>query len=539
MNNKVTLDELVKELDPYLRADDAFAENYKREDAEIELSALLHFLGQLGEIVRRCLGIEKDMILFGSFEEDQEVHFKKELCRMLGVKKGNVNNETLNTFLLAHTKLIVPKLANELWIYNYDEGVYQPAENILGRVLAHLLNYAGGNVWSKSRETSILGLLKRKARIVEDDKIDAKFYAFKDSTLDLDTLKLVPFSPNQLTTKKSPVNPVDISTPVFDQFMQSTFDDGTTRQFVMQWIGYQLDRSVAGETFLFMVSSGAGGKSSLINIIRQVVGPRNCTSERLQSLGSQFGLQPLLGKTSLLADESSEDDVPFDIVKALTTGAPMTVDVKNKAQIEVKLPIKLTFAVNTLPPAEATIGFSRRLLVLPFKHVFLGNTANKKLPQQLLSESGGVAFKAIKALQSLRDNSYRFVESPAMRLAKDEYLNMGRSQAMRFLLDRIQQSPGNRIRRSDIYKDFEDWCQQEDTMEPLRAFWKDAQQHWQSALNVSYSKVMVNGYDFVLDVTWKEVVDDDHHLRKSSGSESQRKSGQSEQSQAHDDSHNG
>ncbi|ARN93423.1 DNA primase family protein [Levilactobacillus brevis] len=504
MNNKVTLDDLVKELDPYLRTNDAFAENYKRECTRIGPSMLLHLSGQLGEIVRRCLGIEKDMILSGEFQENQVLHFKGELCHMLGIKEGNVNNEILNAFLLAHTKLFVTKSANELWIFNYDDGVYELAENILGRVLAHLLNYAGGNVWSKSKETSVLGLLERKARVVDDDKLDAGFYAFRDSALDLDTLKLVPFSPNQLTTKKSHTNPKDVDTPIFDQFMKSTFDDDITRQFVIQWVGYQLDRGVAGETFLFMVSTGAGGKSSLINVIRQIVGPRNCTSERLQSLGSQFGLQPLLGKTSLLADESSEDDFPFDIVKALTTGSPMTVDVKNKAQIEVKLPIKLTFAVNTLPPAEATIGFSRRLLVLPFKHVFLGNMANKKLPQQLLSEAGGVAFKAIKALQSLRANSYRFTESPAMQIAKEEYLNKGRSQAMRFLLDRMEKKPGSRIKKSDVYKAFEKWSQQEDTTEPLRSFWKDAQQHWQSALSISYSKVMVNGYDYILDVAWKE-----------------------------------
>ncbi|GEO70769.1 DNA primase family protein [Levilactobacillus acidifarinae] len=535
--DEVSIDTLRKELNPYLRVNKTFANNYSGGHTERDFNFPIIRLGQLGKIILECL--RGPQLSFTIDATDHETGLREELCHLLGIKDSSVNNERLNAFLLAHTKLIVTKSANELLIFNYDDGVYEPAENTLGRILAHLLNYAGGNVWSRSMETSVLGLLERKARVVDDDKLDAKFYAFKDSALDLDTLKLVPFSPDQLTTKKSPVNPVDIDTPIFDQFMQSTFDDDVTREFVISWVGYQIDREVAGETFLFMVSSGAGGKSSLINIIRQIVGPRNCTSERLQSLGSQFGRQPLLGKTSLLADESSEEDFPFDIVKALTTGAPMTVDIKNKPQVEVKLPIKLTFAVNTLPPAEATIGFSRRLLVLPFKHVFLGNTANKELPQQLLSEAGGVAFKAIKALQSLRNNSYRFVESPVMKLAKEEYLNKGRSQAMRFLLDRMQQSPGNRIRRSDIYKVFTDWCRQEDTTEPLRAFWKDAQQYWQSALNVSYSKVMVNGYDFVLDVAWKEEGEDDHHLGKPSGSESKGKSGQSEQPQAHDDSHNG
>ena len=539
MEKTITLSNLALELDNYLRVNDMYAETYKRERAGINVPALPRQLGELGNIFRKCFNSTDDSALNETLSSGHVVSFKEELAHMLGITDGRVNNETLNAFLLAHTRLIVTKNTTDLLIYNYAEGIYEPAQGVLGRILAHLLNYSHGDVWSKGLETSVLGLLERKAPVVDDDKLDTKFYVFKNSALDLDTLELVPFSPNQLTTKKSPVSPVDDDTPIFDQFMQSTFDDDVTRKFVVQWVGYQLDRSVAGETFLFKVSSGAGGKSSLINVIRQIVGPRNCTSERLQSLGGPFGLMPVRGKTSLLADESSEEAFPFDIVKALTTGSPMTINIKNKPQIEMKLPVKLTFAVNTLPPAEATIGFSRRLLVLPFKHVFLGNTANKELPQQLLSEAGGVAFKAIKALQSLRDNSYRFVESPAMRLAKEEYLNKGRSQAMRFLLDRMQQSPGNRIRRSDIYKAFENWCQQENTMEPLRAFWRDAQQHWQSALNISYNKVMVNGYDYVVDVAWKEVVDDDHHLGKPSGSEFKGKSGQSEQSQTHDDSHNG
>lgn len=498
---EMDLEVLSHELDSYLRP----------EYGKVAQTPLLKRSGQLGAIVSTLTQTPV------TTEDD----VRAIVAPLLGIQPVNgdttatvnrVNKEILVGFLLKYMRCVLRKFRTssssldlELLVYNYNSGIYVDGNAVVARVLANLLNFVGGDVWGLGLERSIVDLLKRKCRMIPDEAFDTKFFAFRSCALDLTNLKLVPFSPEQLITLKSEVDPLEKPTPIFDHFMATTFDDEEDREFVLEWMGYQFDAGFLGGTVLFMFSTGASGKSSLLGIIRGIIGYQNTTNISLQRLGNDFGLQPLLGKMAVLCDESSAEAFPTDTIKAIATGSPLNVNIKNAAQVEVTLRTKLTFSFNEMPQPEATLGLERRLVVLPFLNFFLEKNANKELAQQLRAELDGIAFKAIGSLKRLRDNDYTFTESKNMRLAKAEYLESGQSLAMRYLIARLNVVPGNRIKRAEVYLDFNDWCKEHGEMPSSnQVFWRDAKKHWQAALRVGYKTTRVQGYDYLVNVDWSD-----------------------------------
>ncbi len=501
--SKVSLVKLKQELDPYLRPVAG-----KLGEAENDHSKLLNEAGRLGAILNGVAGTDI------TTERELKTLIGKTIGISQGKDSGRVDREVLASFILTHTNCVLRERkqgvdrGRNLLIYCYDEGVYIDGTAVLSRILAQILNYAGGNIWSMGLESAVIALIQRKARIVDYEEFDLNFYAFESSSLDLATLELVDHDPRQLTTIKSHADPRKEATPSFDEFLRTTFDDDqdgkVTQAFVWSWLGYQLDRSTSAEAFLFLVSSGAGGKSSLLNVMRSVVGASNTTGQKLQALSGEFGLQPLLGKTALYSDESSSDVFPVEVVNAITTGSRVTINIKNHAQLETKLRVKLTFAFNQLPPAATTIGFSRRLLLLPFPHVFLKQNANKNLSKSLIAETNGIAFKAIESLRKLRASGYHFLESESMKDAKTEYLEGGLPQSLRYLKDRIKVNVGSRLKKSDVYPDFVAWCAQNgENSATNQVFWVGAKKNWQTALHAMCQTSRVQGYDYLTDVDWR------------------------------------
>lgn len=493
--------------DRYVRCNQTFIKRTNLEESIAvprvdEVRYLCEQAGQVGGIVSATLGL----VPFGKLVPDTCIsneaiqRFKSVLRSLVGLVTSesggmHVDCERLVAFILANIKVIV--VDGKLLIYDYAEGIYVDAQ-VLGRLIVPLLNYAGGDVWSHNVEQKVFELLLRRSREVDRKEMDCRYYIFETRALDLETLKLVPFSPSQLSTIKSHVTPRRMPTPYWDKFLGTTFSSDDDATFVREWLGYQLTRNSAGESFLFLYSTGAGGKSTLLNVMRSLVGVANTTSTRLQQLSGDFGLAPLMGKTSLLSDESSDETFPFEIVKSLTTGSPVTVNRKYKDAGEVVLPVKLTFALNTLPPAEHTLGFERRLLLLPFPHAFLRDKADKDLPKHLESEMPGIAFQAIQALKRLRNGGYKFTESDAMRAAKRDYLNASKPVVLKYLEQRVHQSKTNRVRQPDVYTDYQSWAQKNSQPQLTnRRFWIESKKYWQLAVKMDREPVKVQGIDYL------------------------------------------
>src|SRR5262249_36344711 len=65
---------------------------------------------------------------------------------------------------------------------------------------------------------------------------------------------------------------------------------------LQEWMGYLLTADTSLHKILFVVGSKRSGKGTIINTVTELAGAANVAATNFVSLGSNFGLQPLVGK---------------------------------------------------------------------------------------------------------------------------------------------------------------------------------------------------------------------------------------------------
>src|SRR5699024_1314332 len=109
-------------------------------------------------------------------------------------------------------------------------------------------------------------------------------------TLDSTTGGLVPHAPSHLAAYGSPINYNDNAECLtFKQFLTDLFEEDETIDFIQEWFGYTLSTSHKANAFLIGVGAGANGKSTLFDVLAQLVGIQNVASAPLSNFNSEFG----------------------------------------------------------------------------------------------------------------------------------------------------------------------------------------------------------------------------------------------------------
>lgn len=219
---------------------------------------------------------------------------------------------------------------DSLLVYNRNKGYWEDATQPLHRLIIEIAHAAGENMedsWTVHIEKAIIEILKRKAVFIESANFNKDYFPLSNCTLNSTTGELIPHSPNNLATFGSPVKyQPNADCPVFQQFLASLFPDKKTIEFVQEWFGYTLSTSQKANAFLIGVGEGANGKSTLFDVLAQLVGIQNVSSAPLSNFNNEFGLEPLIGKKLNLATESDAGAFKTGKLKALTAGEEISIN---------------------------------------------------------------------------------------------------------------------------------------------------------------------------------------------------------------------
>lgn len=351
-----------------------------------------------------------------------------------------------------------------LLVYNKEKGCWKEARQPLHRLIIEIAHAAGGNTedtWTSHLEGSIIDILKRKVALVQSANFNKDHFPLGNCTLYSTTGGLVPHAPSHLATYGSTVNyNEDAECPSFLTFLGELFDYEATVQFVQEWFGYTLSCSHQANAFLIGVGAGANGKSTLFDVLAQLVGIENVSSAPLSNFNSEFGLEPLIGKKLNLATESDVEAFKTGKLKALTAGEDISVNRKNKMEITTKLPTKLVFLMNELPLlSDDSFGFERRLLILPFDKTFLPHEQDKDLPKKLSNELDGILSWSLEGLRRLINNNYTFTVSETMQDAKTLYLGVG-NPIENFVNECVVSEPANVMLAKEVINAYTIWMKE-------------------------------------------------------------------------------
>ena len=175
---------------------------------------------------------------------------------------------------------------------------------------------------------------------------------------------------------------------------------------IQKWMGLALLGDNPPQKFLILDGQPGGGKSTLIGVIREVVGAQNVYQLRTQHLGARFELFRYIGKTLLIGSDVSGKflmDKNAYIIKSLVGGDPLSGEGKNSnGSFDIKGNFNIVISCNTRLKVllEGDIGaWKRRLLIVRYDK----SPPEKSIPDfdvQLVKEEGsGILNWALEGLQ--------------------------------------------------------------------------------------------------------------------------------------------
>lgn len=233
---------------------------------------------------------------------------------------------------------------------------------------------------------------------------------FANGTLDSSTMVLSPNSSLLFAFSSLPyAYESQAKCPNWLKFLQEVFpDDAGKINLLQEWFGYNMTADTSQEKLMLLVGRPRAGKSTVMDVMRCVLGKGQVASTSFQDLCGPFGLQPLVGKLAAFLPDAS---VPrhIDATQALETIKKITgrdcIDIQRKflpALSDYRPYCRFTISANELPelPDHART-LEPRLNLIYFSQSFEGRE-DRGLKDRLPAEAQGIAVWALEGLRRLR-----------------------------------------------------------------------------------------------------------------------------------------
>ena len=220
--------------------------------------------------------------------------------------------------------------------------------------------------------------LAKSLLAVEDARLDADPWLLnvENGTIDLRTGLREKHDPRDLLTKMAPVRADrGAKCPLFKKFLKRiTGDDADFRVFIQKAVGYSLT-GITTEQVLFFVhgKSGNNGKSTLVNLIRDMLGDYGLHTPTETLLVKQYDnaipadLARLDGARMVTAIEANFNrHLDEARIKSMTGGEPITARFMRQDFFQFAPVLKLWLVANDRPRVRGTDkAFWRRVRVIP------------------------------------------------------------------------------------------------------------------------------------------------------------------------------
>lgn len=231
------------------------------------------------------------------------------------------------------------------------------------------------------------------------------------------------------------------------------------REMLLQYAGYCLTRDTRQQKFMVLRGEGGTGKSTVINLIMQMIGPENITNISLAQLMQRFAAFNLMGKLlNSCADLEVTALEDVSTIKKIIGEDPISAEAKGKDPVNFRSYAKLIFSTNELPivKTERTNGFYRRLLILKMDR--LPEARSPDFYKQLSSEIDYFIHECVKAVCRMYENGF-IVESEESK-AEVQQLRCDSDTVEAFLAEKITVKKDGMIPRAKLYDSYTSYCQE-------------------------------------------------------------------------------
>lgn len=206
---------------------------------------------------------------------------------------------------------------------------------------------------------------------------DANLIAFNNGIYDLVNDRLLDFNPDIVITNKIPwdYNPKAYSELLDKTLDKMSCDDDAIRMLLEESMGYCFYRRNELSKAFFLTGEGANGKSTFLDIVKNVLGKPNTSALDLNELDERFSPATMMGKLANVADDISDEFLQGRAVanlKKIVSGNEIKAEFKGQDAFFFDPYIKVFVSANSLPRTKSQ-GFAalkRRLVIIPFNAKF-------------------------------------------------------------------------------------------------------------------------------------------------------------------------
>jgi putative DNA primase/helicase len=235
--------------------------------------------------------------------------------------------------------------------------------------------------------------------------------------------------------------------------------------FLQRAIGYSLTGDISEQVLLLLYGVGSNGKSTLLEIIRLILGDyalntpfstflmrdnETVRNDLARLVGARF-VSSIEVKASQRLDEA--------VVKQLTGGDTITARFLYREYFEFVPCFKLWLAVNHKPVIRGTEeAIWRRIRLIPFEVIIPERVRDKKFPLKLQSELSGILRWALQGCLDWQDQGLDAPEEVIQATAsyRSEMDILGN-----FLAEYVVHTPGAKLGARELYEQYCSWCEKE------------------------------------------------------------------------------
>ena len=197
----------------------------------------------------------------------------------------------------------------------------------------------------------------------------------------------------------------------WEDFYNDIFDkDADKIELLAQWFGYNCVPDMSYEKLMLCTGRPRSGKGTVLNTLAAMLGHKQCVSTSFQTLSTEFGYQPLMGKLAVLLSDAKvprekEAKAALEKILQVVGGDPIGVRRMHISFLpQIFLTCRFTIAMNDLPnlPDHAN-ALEPKLLVLLFENSYAGKE-DLSLKRELVEEAkqGKMINFALQGLRDLR-----------------------------------------------------------------------------------------------------------------------------------------
>lgn len=290
---------------------------------------------------------------------------------------------------------------DSVWVDDGYGGVYDLYRRFCAE-LARLNKALSRSIQSYTKFRSIMFLAKQNPSLrCSERDFDKELYKVKSGSLliDLITGKVRQVESSDYITQQlgCRYNP-DATCPMFIKFINEIFFYNTDMvEFIQRLFGLCLSGDVSPEVFVVFYGIGANGKSTLLSVIKHVLGtyakeaaPETFVAANKSAIANDIAMLKniRLVVTSELPGNKQLDE---NRLKAMTGSDSVTARFLYSEYFEFLPQWKIIMATNHRPKIVGTdYGIWRRLLLIPFDYVCITQNQDPTLKEKLITESPGI-----------------------------------------------------------------------------------------------------------------------------------------------------